>query len=323
MVSRSDELERFKQEIDLRQLAAEFGFFIDQKASSPSGTVMRHSDGAKLRITRGHDRHFVYWNAHDERDSGSVIDFLQRRTGANLGEVRKKLRPWIGGSAMHSPPPPATKLPELVPIKRDIAAVQAQIDGMAQLEDGVHAYLNDERGIPPEILADPRFADRIRVDARSNAVFLHFNQDGACGFELKNRGGFTGFAKSGAKGLWPSLCAADDERLVFTEGSIDALSYAVLHGFERTRFVSLAGKPSPEQMILAASAIKKHPAGEIVLAFDNDEAGDRLIDTFTAMFEDSGRGDLALREHRPETRGADWNAALTAEIPPRPTRDLG
>lgn len=67
----------------------------------------------------------------------------------------------------------------------------------------------------------------MRIDSRGNAVFPHFDLDGLCGYEIKNRG-FTGFARGGAKGLWLSNAQDGDNRLIFAESAIDALSHAAL-----------------------------------------------------------------------------------------------
>jgi hypothetical protein len=54
------------------------------------------------------------------------------------------------------------------------------------------------------VLQSPRFAGRLKVDFRSNAIFPHADKDGPCGYEIKNKG-FTGFARGGEKGLWLGL----------------------------------------------------------------------------------------------------------------------
>lgn len=324
MNERAAELESFKTEIDLRHFAADWGYQLSPRESSTSGTVMRGSDGSKIRVTRGTDGHYLYWNCHDELDSGSIVDFLQKRSGANLGQVRQQLRSWIGKGWNALPsPPPSWELSDLVPIQRDLAAVQAQADGMRQLVRGVHSYLNNHRGVPAETAANPRFCEKVRIDDRGNLAFIHINRDGISGFELKNHD-FTGFSKAGAKGLFASTCYAEDHRLVFSEAAIDCLSYATLEGMHRTRFVSLSGQPSPEQLELARAAMVKLPSGEIVLAFDNDEGGDKLVERFTAMFGEIGREGLSLRVHRPETRGRDWNEELIdrkPEVAPPPPLD--
>ena len=55
----------------------------------------------------------------------------------------------------------------------------------------------------PLLIADERFAGRIRIDNKGNAVFPHFDAEGLSGYELKNVE-FTGFASGGAKALWLS-----------------------------------------------------------------------------------------------------------------------
>ena len=98
-----------------------------------------------------------------------------------------------------------------------------------------------------------RFAGRIRIDARGNAVFPHFDAEGLCGYEIKNRG-FTGFASGGSKGLWLSHELPSDNRLVFCESSIDALSHAVLFPDKHARYASIGGKLNPTQPELNACA---------------------------------------------------------------------
>lgn len=309
MTTRPGELEAFKSSVNLTEYAAASGYELVRKASSRNSVVMLHPGGDKVVIARArHDSHWIYFSVRDPSDAGTIIDFEQRRGGGSLGDVRKRLRPWIGEAGSPPPPRPARSsfVQDLQPIERDIVGVRAAYEDMRPL-GGFHHYLVKERGLPIAVLADPRFRDRLRVDARGNAVFPHFNRDGVCGFELKNAGGFTGFSKGGAKGLWASSIRPDDRCLVIAESAIDALSYAALHGHAGARFASLAGQVSPEQVELVAAAIEKLPGGTITLAFDNDEAGDRLTTRFEDVFAQVGRDELALRADRPAERGADWN----------------
>jgi Protein of unknown function (DUF3991) len=49
----------------------------------------------------------------------------------------------------------------------------------ALMEDAVrHPYLENERGIPGDILELPRFAGLVKRDAQGNAVFPHFDMEG-------------------------------------------------------------------------------------------------------------------------------------------------
>lgn len=321
MTTRPDELEAFKSSVNLTEYAASCGYELDRKASSRNSAVMVDGTGDKVVIARGRDGHWIYFSVRDEADCGSIIDFAQKRGAGSLGEVRKLLRPWIGAASPPAPlPRPARSsfVEDLQPIERDIAAVRARYEDMEPVS-GFHRYLVEERGLPTAILRDPRFRDRLRVDARGNAVFPHFNRDGLCGYEMVNAG-FKGFAKGGAKGLWASSIRALDHELVIAESAIDALSYAAISGHIHTRFVSLAGQVSPEQLDLVAAAAEKLPSGVVILALDNDKAGGELAARLQAVLAGCSK---KVREHRPTPDGLDWNDVLRARGASPPPPELG
>lgn len=221
-----DELEDFKREINLTEYAAGQGYVLDRKASSRNSKVMRRDDGDKVVIARGQDRHWIYFSVRDDADNGSIVDFVQNRKGVRLGGVRQELRPWLGGSQAVTRPHPDLFAWEIAPVSRDRAQVLLELARMKLL--GFHRWLEEERHIPRTVLQSPRFAGRLKVDFRSNAIFPHADKDGPCGYEIKNKG-FTGFARGGEKGLWFSAAKSSDTALVLAESGIDALSYAALH----------------------------------------------------------------------------------------------
>jgi hypothetical protein len=176
-------------------------------------------------------------------------------------------------------------------------------------------YLEKERGIPADLLVWDRFAGRIRIDERGNAVFPHFDQAGLCGFEKKNTG-FTGFSSGGAKGLWLSQIQLDDEKLIFCESAIDALSHAALFPDPSARYASVGGKLNPVQPELIRAAAACMPScAEIVEAMDADQAGRDLAEIVRHAVELSGRGDLKFRIHEP-IEAKDWNDLLRARPKP-------
>ena len=271
MISQDSELDIFKREIDLRQFAVSLGYEVDRRESWRGSTVLR-SGGDKIVVKRNGNGHYVFFSVRDDRDHGTVIDFLQRREDLSLGAVRQILRPWIGRPA--SPP----QFPMLEPTSPDRMRVENEYRRMV---NGLrHPYLEHERCLPASLISSPRFAGRVRTDRRGNAVFPHFDVAGLCGYEIKNYG-FTGFAAGGKKGLWFSQTGPSDRRLVLAESGIDALSHATLFpdAEDRTRYASLGGKPNATQPGLVQSTIAKLPEGaEIVAAFDADEAGRLLVE---------------------------------------------
>src|SRR5664279_4227489 len=298
------ELESMKRGIDLRAYAAEQGYQLDRKESWRGSSIMRHPNGDKVIIKRGSDRHYVYFSVRNDNDNGSIIDFVQNRQRLSLGAVRKELRPWIGM--------PSSQLPAFPPLpktSKDRMRVETEF---ARMQDApYHPYLENERALPASLLGLDRFAGRVRMDARGNAVFPHFDQNGLSGYEIKNKG-FTGFSSGGTKGLFFSHELPEDQRLVFCESAIDALSHAVLFPDERARYASIGGKPNPQQPELIRAAVARLPAGsEIVSAMDADEDGGKLAEIVRQAVQLSGRDDLRFIDHRP-SGAKDWNDVLRA-----------
>ena len=266
-----EELDRFKQ-LDLRQIAVSMGYAVSGRESSRNSTVMR-KDRDKIIISRKPDGHYTYWSPRDESDRGTVIDFLQRRKGLTLGAVRKEMRTW---SKLPSPPLPC--LPVLTAMKKDVESVRMRYAAMPAA--GQHPYLENERGIPVEVLQHARFAGKVKIDRRGAAVFGHVDADGEmCGYELKNRypdrRTFTGYAPGGRKGAFISNAFPSDRSLVITESGIDCLSHFALFNDPSTRYVSIGGKPTLGQRSIIQSAMLAMPGGSVIVAAT--DADDNLV----------------------------------------------
>ena len=311
MTSRNDELEEMKR-IDLAQYVASRGFVLDRRQSSRSSLVMKHPNGDKLIIAKTPGGQFVYFNAKGS-DNGTIIDFVQARDRASLGDVRKLLRPWLASGGC-----PVADLPTLPivlqPSEHDAAQVLAQWLKARPIGQ-TQRYLEQERRIPAEVLRHPIFRDRIRVDDRQNVLFSHFNQAGLCGFEIKNTG-WTGFSPGGIKGLACSRPQPDDHTIIVCETAIDMLSYATLKGVTGKRFFSTAGQISPLQAECLRSAAQKLPENAvIVLAFDNDAGGHQLAEQIQNALASVER---TVITDFPEPAGADWNDVLRDRHRPEP-----
>ena len=172
-----------------------------------------------------------------------------------------------------------------------------------------HRYLEEKRAIPRELLANPRFAGCVLMDARSNAIFPHADKDGPCGYEIKNQG-FTGFAPGGEKGLWISRVRRADTVLVIAESAIDALSYAAMHPDEDARYVSFGGALNSHQPALIQATVERLSSGATVrIATDNDKDGADFATAIEGLVVDTCRRDLVVKRVMPD--GAkDWNDSL-------------
>ena len=273
-----EELERFKTDINLTEVAATLGYTLDKRESSRNTAVMRHPNGDKICISKSaHDNHWIYWSARDDQDNGSIIDFIQHRKGGSLGDIRRTLRTWTGGNE------PSNYVPDLKPATPDIQSVLAQYAKTQPTNH--HPYLINHRGIPISTLEDPKFAGRIRIDQYGNAIFPHFNEEGIIGFEKKNQN-YTRFSTNGCRGLWTSIPQVQDKQLIITESAIDALSFHTLYGDLQNRYISTGGQLGGRQLQLLVKAVHRLPADlTIAIAVDNDQAGDSYAKDLVMVFE--------------------------------------
>ena len=315
MPTRTEELELFKTRINLTEYAASQGYVIRRKKSYGSSVVMTAGSDIVVIGKNAANGHWIYWQVDAGKgspaeDSGSIIDFVQHRTGGSLGQVRKELRPWISGSHLTRRPARASYVVDLKPITKDLMRVQADVEAALPVKS--HPFLEQHRSIPAAVIAEERFEGRIRCDNRGNAVFPHLNRDGICGAEIKNVD-FTSFSSGGEKGLWASRVGESDTTLVIAETAIDALSYHAIHRPEDTRYVSTGGALNAVQPGLIQSAIQKMPEkSRIIVAVDQDSGGKKLFDRIKALFDDLGRAECVLIDGRPPGSGKDWNDVLRA-----------
>lgn len=306
--NRNDELERFKRDINLAEYASGQGYQLVKNESSRNSFVMqRESDNDKIIVATDKDGHGIYFSVRDDADNGTIIDFVQRRQGLNLGQVRKELRPEIGADREARPIESRMSKPKIS--THDVQ--KAAVNWSRAKPAPEHPHL-EKRGISKATLQDPRFAPVIRSDERGNALFAHYNREGISGYEMKNKD-FTGFAAGGQKGLWFSSNINRASRVVITESALDALSHAEIQRMKKTdqqsnAYVSLGGSMSPEQKELIASMLEKmHDKGqELALGTDRDAAGQAFNEQLRGLLP---RGMEAALE-APTANTKDWNESL-------------
>ena len=302
MNAQSQELERFKVEINLADYAASMGYEIDAKESSMNSIVMRGPQNDKIIIARGTDRHWIYFSVRNDNDHGTIIDFHQNRSLDRLGKTRKILRPWVDSDYKQTPNPRVHTSPTLQPSPTDEQQVLTAYHRMKIVT--YHPYL-ETRAITGDILSCPRFHGRIRIDQQGNAIFPHFGENhNLIGFEIKNRR-FTGFSSGGQKGLWLSHDQPNDDNLVFCESAIDALSHYAIHLDKNTRYASTAGRLGPTAKKALRRIALEHSGTNITLAFDRDNAGEALSRTVSSLLQGLQKNILIQ-----VPKAKDWNENL-------------
>ncbi len=294
----TDELNRFKTEINIIDYAASLGYQIDTPKSIKSCTIMR-KDTAKIGISTGLDDHGVFYDFRKEK-GGSIIDFVKSETGKNLGQIRQELRPWIGIG--YRSPKQMYNYPKPLKTSKDRQKVAIKFAKAKLLE--THRYI-ESRGIKKRTLRSKRFLGRIYSDDYGNAISPHYDHEGISGFSIINQN-YKGFSESGEKGFWFSNYSADDNRIVICESVIDALSYHQLKGDDFSCYFSIDGQLSQKQLMLVDSLVCKNRNKKIVLAFDNDHAGRKYATQIQRLKNNANNITLDL----PDQDEQDWNDVL-------------
>ena len=288
------------KQVDLVALAEKFGYRLDRAKSTKTVKVIRDGHGDKL-LVKMDGEYPVFCSCRDDRDRGSVIDFVMKRL--NLGYVDAVNYLGGGNGGTNRPPSPyrqfkSVEAPALSgeALRKKIAAVWN-----ASVWNPNHTYLLS-RGLVPETLNDSRFMDTFRKDKKGNAVFLHVDREGLCGYELRNTG-FKSFCEGGRKGIWRSNNIKTADEVVVCEAVIDCLSHAQLYGGD-SAYVATGGALSGLQRDLMASLFAKAQSRgvRVVIATDNDDTGEK----FYQQFQSSASGRL----DRETPISKDWNQDL-------------
>jgi len=281
-----DELTRFKQSIDLVAYAQHrYGYHIDKERSS-SVELSRQEE--KLVVTRKGD-HQVYLNPHDERDQGSIIDFVKARggggAGLNLGQVRQELRDYLGQpqperqSPTSGPSRSTDPTPNENEAERRARLVLEVLGVQPQLTD--RSYLH-KRGLTDETIDNPAFQGRVftaQQNGHRNVAFPLYNERGIASVEQKNEGfrQLLAVPKDGIFATTPTEGKGTKvERVVISESALDSMSYHQLKQAtdrRNTIYVATTGTPTERQMELIQRVIDKHQPHEAVLANDKDPGG--------------------------------------------------
>ncbi len=301
------ELDRFKRDVHLLRYAIErYGYERSKPKSTRASHVLAHpTTGDKVVAKLTPDGRWIYFSVRDDRDHGTIIDFvLHRLRHGSFGEARKELRRWLGSAPPDTgewravaQPPPASD-----PRLAERAFLAARLAPTS-------AYL-ESRGLCRETLSCPRFADTWRIDRHENVLFAHRDDRGTfTGCEVKNRG-FTRFSTGGKRTFWQSQALPTDRAVVVAESAIDALSYHALHPCEALaqRYLSSAGAPSAHQLTILDRIFAGLPPGCMVIAaVDGDAAGDRFAEQYARL---AGlHAHLRFRRDSPR-EGKDWNDVL-------------
>ena len=295
------DFKQLKEEINLADYASSIGYTLDKKKSTKSSLVMAHEHNDKIIISKPRNV-WIYFSVYDDRDNGTVIDFVKNRSQKSFYEIGRDLHGWLSNPlnlSIQNAPFLKKKSADPKRIRRLFRYCEPAIN---------HAYLQS-RSIPDALLRHPRFYGRIFQDQFRNAVFPHFKKGEVCGLELRGEN-INLFVRGSEKTLWRSNRLNSDDTLLIAETPIDAFSYQAIHGLSKGFYTATCGGFSPNQgeiiqkLVSGVSWIK-----EIILITDNDEGGDKITARLEQLILQTNYEGSMIR-HSPQKRGCDWNDVL-------------
>ncbi|MFA7253936.1 MAG: DUF3991 domain-containing protein [Patescibacteria group bacterium] len=299
---------RYKSDINLSHYASSLGYELDPKKTTKSSLVMKHPNGDKVIISK-RGSNYVYFSVLDDKDNGTIVDFIRKRTEKTFPEIGQELQKWVKGGGGIS---------QNIPFASDIQSQEYNPERIKALFSRVKQikgddYLQNVRKIPLSTLQNQLFVGRIYRDFYGNVVFPHYDHTGVCGLELKNTDKGV-FVRGSAKGLWTSTINPNAQILVIAESPIDGLSYFTLFPELQKSgvvFASVSGGLRPHQVQLINELIKKLPQlQKIILAVDHDQGGERIEKTIREGVKNAGVFASDMLTHVPEKIGDDWNEVL-------------
>ena len=288
------ELAELRARVDCRVVLERAGWQMDGRESTRRATKYRRGAGEIVVVT--HDGK-GWFDPLGEEARGDVIALAQRLWGGTLGHVRKALRPLAGivpalpirGREDTRPPDDCRTTWLRRPAPRPGSAAWR--------------YLTEVRALPPERLT--RLGDKglVREGFGGTAWFLHQVQDVPAGWEMRGPA-YKGFASGGRKTLFVLAESRQPKVVMVCESAIDALSLAVLDGFDpTTAYVSTGGGWGTAGRD-ALLGLTRHGA-LLVAATDQGVAGEKLASRLEQLAREAG---IAFERRLPSAK--DWNDQL-------------
>ena len=182
--------------------------------------------------------------------------------------------------------------------------------------DQARHYLVEERAISPQLVDKLHEMGLIRQDKRNNILFLWTDpqhdiqgctEQGTIKMKepINGRDHWKAIQRNSETGEGFNFGCGQPEHLKFFESSIDALSYASIHGLERnTHYIAMDGlKESTVLNFIQRSAEQtQNHIQSIELCVDNDEAGQCFIRKFNQIKQFNDQGDeipIPIKGHTP------------------------
>jgi 5S rRNA maturation endonuclease (ribonuclease M5) len=295
IMNNRNELERFKTDINIADVAVVMGFEIDKRKSSRKSIVLK-SGGDVIVVSRNTNGHYVYFNPNDSRDNGTIIDFIQKRTGKNLGQVRKFLRQFLGKNTQHLKSS----------IQSDVILDYNNTKNVERIIEKFEAEWQKikKSDIKKELPYDFRYINYKTInecknialvdetDGKSYYIFHVFTDKGVSGLykiNANDNGKTKLFEKGSIKGVWVDKKVNKNiNEIIITESPIDSLSALELgkKGDDILHIATL-GRMGREAKETLRKIFDYLPNAKILIATDQDKAGEEIAEQIVNLAKDN------------------------------------
>ena len=315
--------QKIKEQVELPELLTHYGYHLKKGENLGRGKWHVFEGDDTLVVFRGRGNDWMYFNAQDDRDKGSVIDWMKNRVNsgrvAGIGQqpgrnvwqsVNDHFRAYLN-------------LPEQQRLKLTLPDLTVESeDARSERFQGIYtrdchpltdtAYL-EARGIEKATLENPQFAGRILNQHYTvqkegmppktfiNTAFPAYHEGRVVGLELKGEG-YKGQAPESefSRSLWLSKIPEGRPAayLVVAESGVDALSYAQLHPAEKALYASTAGVLTQNKIFEMKRLLGEERIPTVRAAFDNDTQGHHYDTRLLAGLASDLNPMKVVREHQ-------------------------
>jgi hypothetical protein len=311
--------QKIKEQVELPELLSYYGYSLKKGEDLNKGKWHVFEGDDTLVVFKGRGGDWMYFNSQDDRDKGSVIDWMKNRvcSGRISGIAQAPARSvW---QAVNDHFRTYLNLPEAERPRLDLPPIAETAPGekfysiytknCRPLENT--AYL-ESRGITKSTLARPEFAGRILNQFHTvqrpgmppktfiNTAFPAYNEGRVVGLELKGEG-YRGQAPESqfSRSLWLSKLPVPGPatHLLVSESALDALSYAQLHPDDAAWYASTAGTLTQNKIFELKRLLTEAGIPTIRATFDNDTQGHHFDTRLLAGFAGAENPMKVVREH--------------------------
>lgn len=311
--------QQIKERVELPEMLTHYGYTLQKGEDLGKGKWHVFEGDDKLVVFKGRGGDWMYFNSQDDRDKGSVVDWMKNRVstgrvagieqlpGRNLWQsVNDHFRAYLNLPEAERPKLTLPPISETAPGEKFHSIYTKDCRPLENT-----TYL-ESRGITKSTLENPQFAGRILNQLHTvqregmpaktfvNTAFPAYHEGRVVGLELKGEG-FKGQAPESqfTRSLWLSKLpeGKPPTHLVISESAIDTLSYAQMHPGERALYASTSGTLTQNKIFEMKRLMGEERIPAIKSAFDNDTQGHHFDTRLLAGFASEQNPMKVVREH--------------------------